>query len=69
MTGRSLTTAQAEADASDRRALPVRHIQRIEQVIVAELGAESLAVARDALARLPVVLANQSDTRLASGGK
>ncbi|WP_328712425.1 MarR family winged helix-turn-helix transcriptional regulator [Nocardia salmonicida] len=50
-------------------ALAGQHIQRIEQVIAAELGAESLTVVRDALARLPAVLANQSDTRSASGGK
>ncbi|MFD3464397.1 MarR family winged helix-turn-helix transcriptional regulator [Nocardia fluminea] len=44
-------------------ALAGRHIQRIEQTIAAELGTESLTAVRDALARLPAVLADHADTR------
>ncbi|MFC9665356.1 MarR family winged helix-turn-helix transcriptional regulator [Nocardia sp. NPDC127606] len=50
-------------------ALAGRHIQRIERVIAAELGAQSLAVVRDALARLPAAIANHTDTRSADDGK
>ncbi|MFD3747495.1 MarR family winged helix-turn-helix transcriptional regulator [Nocardia sp. NPDC058633] len=50
-------------------ALAGRHIQQIEQVIAAELGTDSLAVVRDALARLPTAIANHSDSRSAGGGK
>ncbi|MFD3705273.1 MarR family winged helix-turn-helix transcriptional regulator [Nocardia sp. NPDC058658] len=40
-----------------------RHIQRIEEAIAAELGAEALSTVRDALARLPTAVANHVDTR------
>ncbi|MGY0497835.1 MarR family winged helix-turn-helix transcriptional regulator [Nocardia sp. FBN12] len=43
-------------------ALAGQHIQRIEQAIAAELGAHSLAVVRDALARMPAAIANHADT-------
>ncbi|MGW6122039.1 MarR family winged helix-turn-helix transcriptional regulator [Nocardia sp. NPDC055165] len=50
-------------------ALAGQHIQRIERVIAAELGAESLAVVRDALARLPAAIAHPADTRPADDGR
>ncbi|MFD6401400.1 MarR family winged helix-turn-helix transcriptional regulator [Nocardia sp. NPDC060249] len=50
-------------------ALAGRHIQRIDEVIAAEWGAESLAVVRDALARLPAAIANHADTRSAEHGE
>lgn len=53
-----VTTAPGRAAV----ALAGQHIQRIEQAIAAELGAESLAVVRNALARLPVAIANHADT-------
>ncbi|MFD6454619.1 MarR family transcriptional regulator, partial [Nocardia sp. NPDC060220] len=46
-----------------------QHIQRIERVIAAELGAESLAVVRDALARLPAAIASHADTPPADDGR
>ncbi|MGF0320058.1 MarR family winged helix-turn-helix transcriptional regulator [Nocardia fluminea] len=54
-----VTTAAGQAAV----ALAGRHIQLIEQTIAAELGTESLAAVRDALARLPAVLADHADTR------
>ncbi|MFD4444748.1 MarR family winged helix-turn-helix transcriptional regulator [Nocardia sp. NPDC058519] len=60
-----VTTAAGRAVVT----LAGQHIQRIEESIAAELGAESLAVVRDALARLPAALANHGDTRSADGGK
>lgn len=50
-------------------ALAGRHIQRIEQTIAAELGTESLTAVRDALARLPAVLADHADTRPGEDGE
>ncbi|MEU4651151.1 MarR family winged helix-turn-helix transcriptional regulator [Nocardia fluminea] len=54
-----VTTAAGQA----AMALAGRHIQWIEQTIAAELGTESLAAVRDALTRLPGVLADHADTR------
>ncbi|WP_435874124.1 MarR family winged helix-turn-helix transcriptional regulator [Nocardia fluminea] len=50
-------------------ALAGRHILWIEQTIAAELGTESLAAVRDALTRLPAVLADHADTRSGEDGE
>lgn len=55
------------AAGQDAVALAGHHIQRIEQTIAAELGTESLTAVRDALARLPAVLADHADTRSGEG--
>ncbi|MFC8385146.1 MarR family winged helix-turn-helix transcriptional regulator [Nocardia sp. NPDC057272] len=59
----------ATAAGREAVALAGQHIQRIERVVAAELGAESLAVVRDALARLPAAIANHADTRSADDGE
>ncbi|MFC9476126.1 MarR family winged helix-turn-helix transcriptional regulator [Nocardia sp. NPDC056952] len=59
----------ATAAGREAVALAGQHIQRIERVVAAELGAESLAVVRDALARLPAAIAIHADTRSADDGE
>ncbi|MFD4462121.1 MarR family winged helix-turn-helix transcriptional regulator [Nocardia sp. NPDC058480] len=57
------------ARGRDAVALGGQLLARIEQTIAAELGADSVVVLRNALARLPAVIANHSDARSASDGR
>ncbi len=57
------------ATGRDAVALGGQLLGSIEQTIAAELGADSVAGLRDALARLPAAIANHSGTGSAKGGK